>query len=337
MKDYFNALKNIVFWMFGGIGNIFVEKLFNQNSSTADSCKVKQEIELKNNIDHSTMINGRDITIENIYNKNCIIDNNQSETSFTKRFFYLQKLLNDARVYGENEYTIEYISSLIGFENVSELKKYISGDEEPSDYIKQKFVDTFGVNRDWMLFNRGEYPFATNIKNYTNGVQVIDSGAMDILRNEKLFKIQQFIVVLGIREKKKCFKIIRKTSDICYELYPHIYNLDDVVGETGKSKLVSFYRFLSEADRINKLSDNVYCLSEEEFTNLHKGSVAPLSVRKCKIHKSFTMKFLCLEENMFDDEKLESIKRIIKNNIDADYRNNKEIDRKLIEENLVES
>lgn len=40
---------------------------------------------------------------------------------------------------------------------------------------------------------------------------------------------------------------------------------------------------------------------------------------------------------MFDDEKLESIKRIIKNNIDADYRNNKETDRKLIEENLVES
>lgn len=169
--------------MFGGIGNIFVEKLLNENSSTTESCRIKQEIELKNNINHGTIINGWDITIENIYTKNCIIDNNQSETSFTKRFFYLQKLLNDARVYGENEYTIEYISSLIGFENVSELKKYIRGNEELSDYIKQKIVDTFGVNRDWMLFNSGEYPFATNIKNYTNGVQVIDNGAMDILRN----------------------------------------------------------------------------------------------------------------------------------------------------------
>ena len=44
------------------------------------------------------------------------------------------------------------------------MREYVEGNKEPNDDVKQRFVDVFGINRDWMLFNQGEYPFASNLK-----------------------------------------------------------------------------------------------------------------------------------------------------------------------------
>jgi hypothetical protein len=38
----------------------------------------------------------------------------------------------------------------------------LDGGEEPDDSFKKKFVDVFGVNAEWIMFNRGEYAFAPN-------------------------------------------------------------------------------------------------------------------------------------------------------------------------------
>ena len=285
------------------------------------------------------MITGQNITgnnnIINVNPSNHIISTNTTTSLFAKRFLIFQELLNNSRLYGEKEYTLEYISSLVGMKNVSELKKYVYENEEPDDCLKQNFVDIFGLNQEWMLYNRGQYPFATNLKKYTNGSTIFDSGAMDILRNEKLTQIRQFIIVIGQYNRRNSSLIIRQLSDLRYELYPYVFDLDPDVGGTGRNKLVSFYRFIREADRIGKLSSFVYHASEQEFSDLYNGAVAPLSVRKCELIRCFTIDFLDLSEARFDDPKLIQVKEIIKGAIkDIDYYDQK-ADLAIIQENLV--
>lgn len=108
--------------------------------------------------------NGNSVTNNFIYNKS---DNNTKENVnswFSERFEVLLSLLNEARRYNEKEYTVEYVSSLIGLKNVDGLKVYLIQGKEPDDEFKKKFVDVFGVNEEWMVHNRGEFPFASNIK-----------------------------------------------------------------------------------------------------------------------------------------------------------------------------
>ena len=106
--------------------------------------------------------NGNSVINNFIYNEN---DNNTKENAnswFSDRFKVFLSLLNDARS-SEKEYTVEYISSLIGLKNVGDLKVYLIQCKEPDDQFKKKFVKLFGVNEEWMVHGRGEYPFASNI------------------------------------------------------------------------------------------------------------------------------------------------------------------------------
>ena len=82
---------------------------------------------------------------------------------FSERFDILLPNLNQTRRFGEKEYTVEYVSSLIGLKNVDELKVYLNQSKEPDDEFKRRFIDVFGVNEDWMLYNRGEFVFAPNL------------------------------------------------------------------------------------------------------------------------------------------------------------------------------
>ena len=121
---------------------------------------------------------GNSITNNYIYNN----DNNIKENTnswFSERFKVLCSLLNDARKFYEKEYTVEYISALIGLKNVDGLKVYLAQEKEPDDEFKKKFVEVFGVNEEWMVYGRGEHPFASNISFYGN-------NPMDILRREDL-------------------------------------------------------------------------------------------------------------------------------------------------------
>ena len=56
---------------------------------------------------------------------------------FSERFNVLLSLLNDARGFFEKEYTVEYVSSLIGLKNVDELKVYLNQGKEPDDEFKK--------------------------------------------------------------------------------------------------------------------------------------------------------------------------------------------------------
>lgn len=315
---------------------------------------IKKMYDMKNDKSKERYVNNN-VLCENFSgNKNFMENNNtiniyqseqgevykKEESLFSARFTILQKLLDDARCYGEKEYTIEYISNIVGIKNVGEMKEYAEGKKEPDEEIKQKFVEVFGVNHDWMLFNQGDYPFASNLKRYKNGVLVSRYEPMEILLNERLYEIQEFIIVIGIYDHRRSVLIIRKSSEYCYELYPGIYTLDSNVGTNGRKQLISFYRFLREADRIKKVCSIVYETTEEQFKDLYMGAVAPMIVRKYHVFKYFIDDFIELgiaRVERFWDKDLIEVKKIIQQDIkNIDYIN-QDNDLKRIERNLEEN
>lgn len=348
MESFFEYIKNNCKWLFSGTGTSIVNAFIGRFFRTEEKKSDKKE---ERSITNSNIISGDYLGDNNVFGNNNIINNyydkeDESQRSekdlsfFSKRFQVLQKLLNDARAYDEKEFTVEYISNLIGFNNVGEMKKYIYGNEEPNDAVKQKFVEVFGVNREWMLYNQGEYPFASNLKKYSSGAMISGNYAMDILTKENLVEIKEFIIVIGSYEGRRQALIIRHTFKHCYEVYPKVYNLDMPIGETGRSQLISFYRFLKVADEIKKLSSLVYKATEEEFLALYKGSVAPMILRNYKIYRNFTSDFLDLSESGFErdkkrnEESLIEVKRSIQLKIAEEDKINRESDMKQIRKNL---
>ena len=353
MQDIITWIQTNCEWLFDGAGTEIIimvgtgatgivgwliRRILKKHKNESEN-KVVDNSTFCESISGNKNIMGNNNTI-NIYQSQ---HDKKEKSLFSTRFAILQKLLNDARYYDEKEYTIEYISSLVGIKNVGEMKEYVEGKKEPDEEIKQRFVDVFCVNRDWMLFNQGDYPFASNLKRYKNGATVFDNYPMDILRNERLSEIQKFIIVIGRYDHRRSVLIIQKSSECCYELYPKVYDLDPNVGGTGRRKLVSFYRFLREANRIGKIYGLVYEVTEEQFRDLFMGAVTPMIVRNYKVFNSFTENFLDLSDAQFErdekflDKDLVEVKKIIRCDIENTDIINQKSDLKLIQQNLEEN
>lgn len=279
--------------------------------------------------------NGNSVTNNFIYNES---DNNTKENVnswFSERFEVLLSLLNDARRFNEKEYTVEYVSSLIGLKNVDGLKVYLTQGKEPDDEFKKKFVDVFGVNEEWMVHGRGEYPFASNISFWGN-------NPMDILRRDDLKDINKFIVVIGNVGESRQACIIRQKNELCYELYPKYFTLNSNVGSTGTRNLVGFYRFLREASRIKKLDDTAYFATEEQMRQLMSGKIFPKKVERFELARCFIEDFMCITEpeieknKKFWDEEFILVQEKIAANIEDYDRINQESDSKRIKKNLGE-
>lgn len=328
-------------WIFSGIGitigGIIVKTIRNRFRKNRDEKKDNitpnkiQDIKGNNNIiisdSEKVVINKDNISSQTFqYNTN-------NRTAFSRRFEKTIELLNDARKYNEKEYTVEYISYRLGLRNVEELQKYIQKGKEPDDKFKGKFANIFGLNKDWMIYNRGEFPFASNIKFKGN-------NPMDILRNTKLTDIQKFIVVIGVVQKKRWVCIIRKMSDICYEVYPKKFVFNSQVGMTGARELTEFYRFLRETTKIKKIEEIIYDANEEQFKMLMNGEIYPKKVEKFRISKDFILNFLDISEKGIKSnreywgEEFAKIQEIIAENLHSMDKINEEDDNEKIMENL---
>lgn len=290
-------------------------------------------------VDGDNNVTGNNNTINNgtinFYNSNQMENKKKEKSWFSIRFTKLLELLNESRGLFEKEFTVEFVSSLIGLENVSELKQYIESDVEPDDSFKEKFVEVFGVNTDWMIFNRGEFPFASNI-------QFSGNNPMDILRHSDLKVINKFIIVIGMVEGKRHACIIRQKNELCYELYPKYFTLNSCVGRSGTTNLVEFYRFLREADKIKKLDGTAYVANEEQMDKLMRGEFSPKKVERFEVARNFIDDFMGISEDeieknkKFWDEEFILVQEIIAANIKDYDRINQEYDLKLIKKNLGE-
>lgn len=352
-------------WIFSGIGVValgFIGKriIGKKSGENSDTYTVKSKIHDNNNVsggnnitgkknqiiqnDNSSTIsvkgtgnvagNGNSVTNNFIYN-NDINTKENVNSWFSERFEILLSLLNGARRFNEKEYTVEYVSSLIGLKNVDDLKVYLTQGKEPDDEFKQKFVEVFGVNEEWMVHGRGEFPFASNII-------FLGDSPMDILRREDLKSINKFIVVIGNVQGSRQACIIRQKNELCYELYPKYFTLYSYVGGTGTRQLVEFYRFLREADKIKKLDGIAYFANEEQMGKLMRGEFSPKKVERFEVARNFTDDFMCIREDeieknkRFWDEDFILVQEIIAANIKDYDRINQEYDLKLIKKNLGE-
>lgn len=352
-------------WIFSGIGVValgFIGKriIGKKSGENSDTYTVKSKIHDNNNVsggnnitgkknqiiqnDNSSTIsvkgtgnvagNGNSVTNNFIYN-NDINTKENVNSWFSERFEILLSLLNDARRFNEKEYTVEYVSSLIGLKNVDDLKVYLTQGKEPDDEFKKKFVEVFGVNEEWMVHGRGEFPFASNIN-------FLGDSPMDILRREDLKSINKFIVVIGNVQGSRQACIIRQKNELCYELYPKYFTLYSHVGGTGTRQLVEFYRFLREADKIKKLDGIAYFANEEQMGKLMRGEFSPKKVERFEVARNFTDDFMCIREDeieknkRFWDEDFILVQEIIAANIEDYDRINQEYDLKLIKKNLGE-
>ena len=166
----FSAILEGKEWIFSGIGVValgfIVKRIIGKKSGeNSDTYIVKSKIHDNNNVsggnnitgkknqiiqnDNSSTIsvkgtgnvagNGNSVTNNFIYN-NDINTKENVNSWFSERFEILLSLLNDARRFNEKEYTVEYVSSLIGLRNVDDLKVYLSQGKEPDDEFKKKFV-----------------------------------------------------------------------------------------------------------------------------------------------------------------------------------------------------
>ena len=286
------------------------------------------------NIVGTGKVEGNSIQGDYIAKQNVIVFNDHKEikkTKFSERFEAFQELLNASRVYKEKEYTTEYISSLLGLRNVSELTRFLNSDEEPDDSFKMKFVDVFGVNEEWIMFNRGEYPFASN-------QEFLGDDPMDILRYDSQKNVDCYIMLIGELERKKHAIIVKKHSKVNYEIIPKKFIFYPEVGAHGESMLVSLYRFVREAERINKLYPIVFIANEIESMNLLKGAVPAMVALSFPVAKNFEEIFLDLNSEGYDTDNLDMdfirIKEIIRKQISEIDAVNQESDRKRINNNL---
>lgn len=328
-----------------GIGGIIVKKIAKKKKNDVEKPKITHNYNVAgddningcNNIKGNGNINGSG-NVVNYYATNAMSDNGlkeQNKSWFAIRFERMLTLLNDARWHTEKEYTIEFISGKLGLTNVSYLKQYLVDNNEPDDVFKEKFVEVFGVNREWMVYNRGQHPFASN-------VQLSSDWPMDILRQEKLKDIQEFIVVIGKYEGLRHALIIKHTTEFCYELYPNMYILHSNVGMRGTHRLTDLYRFFREAARIRKLHSLVYEATEQQFADLYKGNIAPMMVKKMGVAKFFEEKFVDLSFHLredierFWDKDLIKVQGLINEDIVFLDNVNQETDRKIITQRLEE-
>lgn len=351
-------------WVFSGVGitivttaGLIIKFLYKkQSAKKTDACKnIHQNcgntiegsqniVGNNNNLTHNdnsnfnTVTGNRNITGSgNSVINNYFYTNTDTETIdkswFSERFYILLSSLNQARKFGEKEYTVEYVSSLIGLKNVEELKVYLTKNKEPDDEFKRKFVDVFGVNEEWMIYNRGGFAFAPNLSFYGD-------NPMDILRIEDIENIDKFILVIGDVSGHRMACVIRKKGELCYELYPKFFTLNSCVGSSGTRNLVELYRFVREADRIRKLDAIVYKATEEQMSQLMKGEFSPKMVELFERVQGFIVDFLCISEEDIDrnqkhwDEEFISVQKIIAANIEEYDEINQETDLKIIDEKL---
>lgn len=353
-------------WIFSGIGVVvlgFIGKLImgKKSGENSDTYTMKSKVYDNNNVsggnniiakknqiiqnDNSNTIsvegngnvagNGNSVTNNFIYSNNDDKKKENVNSWFSERFRILLSLLNDARRFNEKEYTVEYVSSLIGLKNVDGLKVYLTQDKEPDDEFKKRFVDVFGVNQEWMVHGRDEFPFASNISFWSD-------NPMDILRREDLKAINKFIVVIGEVKGRRQSCIIRQKNELCYELYPKYFTLNSSVGGAGTRDLVEFYRFVREADKIKKLGGVAYVATEEQMEKLMKGEFSPKKIERFEVARGFIEDFMCISEaeieknKNFWDEEFILVQKIIAANISGIDRVNQEEDLKCIKKNLGE-
>lgn len=303
--NWINDNKELVFGvLFSGAGVSIVGKIisfFVKKKTTSEShSTINNTATAQGDNSNAVVGNGNQIsTTYNYYGSEDVIGDDVKESDFSKRYFLFRDLLNESKRQMENPYTDEKISSLLELSNVKDLQKYLNTNETPDDAFKEKFVEIFGVNREWMVYGQGDKPFKSNIK-YHKGYDPTEIVSEGFLNSD-----DKIIFVVGHDEdNKQIGMFVIKHNEHFYEVVPKQFTFNPNVGAGGTSNLVKLYDVIKELDNKNILDSMVYLANSEQTKSLFYGDVAPKAVLKLSHYNGFLNCFLDIDQ--------ESIERNIK-------------------------
>ena len=255
---------------------------------------------------------------------------------FGDRFKIVRNLLNESRIVGEKEYTVEYMCYVSGIQDVNAVKRNIADNTEPDYLVKEKLALSFGINKEWLMFGQGEAPFKSNMPS-----NLFSHDAMSILRNEDLSIIRKFLVVIGKKEGLRELGIIRYRDKHDYEVYPFSYIFHSNVGASGQNQLIQLFRFLRYASNYNLLDGEAYYAQGDEFVELLEGYISPAAARKFKMLSFFIDDFIDLSierirgyDVFSNNDDLNRVIGYIRKGVKESDRINEEDDLKIIRKNM---
>lgn len=191
------------------------------------------------------------------------LDKKTLNTNFARRLDMIIEMINIS-TYESEHINLEIIGDMMGLESVNELNKYYYGQEEPPYDFIDKFCVIFGINKNWMKFEKGA-PYKNDLPIYYNPQELLnevsDINDISFFTIEKLYRRE-----LGVIAKKGIYN---------FQCYPKAYTFHSDVGAAGASELCSLYDFLKSLNQIGKMPSGVYCVSEDEFYKLLKGDIYP--------------------------------------------------------------
>ena len=227
-------------------------------------------------------------------------------SDFKNKLYELQILINAEILDDSDKLSVGSICSIANIpapEKMPLLMQYI--DIIPDAWFNN-LSDAFGVSKEWLAGERDEMPFFSERMS-----KVSSSNAMDILRNEHLSDVREFIVAFGTMRGILFAMIIRHTDDYCYEVYRHMYPFFSVDKIGVRFEVVEFYRFIKYALKIGKLRKQLYFCDEERFFQYYKGEIYPLGIKNEKSDADALDGIV----NLTDDLVINDIDEIIYNQI----------------------
>lgn len=239
--------------------NVFGKNFFgNGMGKDINTCeKFLQEIDEGNDLLQKEKNVQRVLSADNEYAD--IFDNVLYNTNFAKRLDYIIYIMNSSRTY-ERKINIEYLGEFLGFTSANELMKYYKNAEEPTYEFCEDVADKMGVNPQWLKNGDiGEAMFTTRLPRIYSTEQILEYDNLDEF---------DFHFVIKNATKREII-IVRKYNELKYEYYPCQVVFNTSVGGSGRSYLLSFYKFLKSLDTRGKNDiTNVHVVSKELFDEI---------------------------------------------------------------------
>lgn len=191
----------------------------------------------------------------------------------SKRFSIVLDLMNEGMNY--SQFTISQLAQIMNLNKVSELEHVFLGEKEPTFKFIDKYCETFGVNKKWLMEGK-EFPFSNN--------ELAQSNPLWNFEDIKEIDPERIFFVRANTETAQAF-ILLKIADWKFKILHKTWHISDHVGGGGQSQLFGFYKLIIKLRDESKFSAKCsgLTLNKIDFDTLYIGDKFPgMFVNRCK-------------------------------------------------------
>ena len=201
------------------------------------------------------------------------LENKIYATNFAKRIDHILARINEVNAY-DSRWNIEKLCEYLGYTSANTIKKYYADNNEPEFCFCREVAKKIGVMPDWLChgaLHPSEAPFIPSLGKVNE--------AYDVLFDDKEFR--EIVLVISETEVYRELLIMKRFDDIRWGIYNATFPFQSQVGASGRGKLYSLYLLMiGLQNRFSNIPSSIYFLEEQRFTDLRRGNLYPLSVKK---------------------------------------------------------